>query len=68
MLVHPMTVVTGCMARSVRDVCRWYDVTTGADERDPYSLPKIEGWERNLGSRDLPGDSDHHDNPAQPAR
>ncbi|MCU1454077.1 MAG: amidase, Asp-tRNAAsn/Glu-tRNAGln amidotransferase subunit [Acidimicrobiales bacterium] len=54
-LIHPMTVVTGCMARSVRDACRWYDVTTGFDHRDPYSLPKIEGWERDLGAHDLRG-------------
>jgi aspartyl-tRNA(Asn)/glutamyl-tRNA(Gln) amidotransferase subunit A len=54
-LIAPMTVVVGCMARSVRDVCRWYDVTTGADARDPYSLPRIDGWERDLGTRDLGG-------------
>jgi Asp-tRNA(Asn)/Glu-tRNA(Gln) amidotransferase A subunit family amidase len=54
-LPGPMTVVIGCLARSVRDVCRWYDVTTGADARDPYSLPKVEGWEANLGSYDLVG-------------
>ena len=53
--VHPMTVVTGPMARSVRDVCRWYDVSAGYDMRDPYSLPKIEGWERDLGTFDLAG-------------
>ncbi len=54
-LIHPMTVVTGCLARSIRDVARWYDVTSGYDSRDPYSLPKIEGWERDLGTRDLAG-------------
>ncbi len=54
-LIHPMTVVSGCQARSVRDVCRWYDVTTGFDARDPYSLPKVEGWERDLGTHDLAG-------------
>ncbi|MCU1353415.1 MAG: amidase, Asp-tRNAAsn/Glu-tRNAGln amidotransferase subunit [Acidimicrobiales bacterium] len=54
-LIHPMTVVAGCQARSVRDVCRFYDVTAGFDARDPYSLPKIEGWERNLGAHDLRG-------------
>jgi Asp-tRNA(Asn)/Glu-tRNA(Gln) amidotransferase A subunit family amidase len=48
--VHPMTVVLGVMCRSVRDICRFYDVVTGYDPRDPYSLPKVEGWERNLGS------------------
>ena len=54
-LIHPMTVVVGCMARSVRDVCRWYDVTNGHDSRDPYSLPRIDGWERDLGTHDLRG-------------
>lgn len=55
MLVHPMTVVIGCLARSIRDVARWYDVTSGYDSRDPYSLPRIEGWERDLGTHDLGG-------------
>ena len=54
-LIHPMTVVAGCQARSVRDVARWYDVTTGFDARDPYSLPRVEGWERDLGTHDLRG-------------
>ena len=49
-LIHPMTVVTGVMARSIRDICRYYDVAAGYDSRDPYSLPKVEGWERDLGS------------------
>lgn len=53
--IHPLTVVTGPMARSVRDVCRWYDVAAGFDMRDPYSLPKVEGWERDLGTFDLRG-------------
>ena len=26
-------------------------MVAGADERDPYSLPKIDGWERDLGFR-----------------
>jgi aspartyl-tRNA(Asn)/glutamyl-tRNA(Gln) amidotransferase subunit A len=51
--IHPMTVVLGCMARSVRDVARYYDVTNGFDARDPYSLPRVDGWERALGSYDL---------------
>ena len=54
-LIAPMTVVIGCVARSIRDICRWYDVTSGYDGRDPYSLPKIEGWERDLGTHDLRG-------------
>src|SRR5207302_4968230 len=53
--IAPMTVVLGCQARSVRDAARWYDVCAGYDARDPYSLPKIEGWERGLGSHELRG-------------
>lgn len=53
--IAPMTVVTGCLARSVRDVARYYDVCAGYDPYDPYSLPKIEGWERDLGTHDLAG-------------
>ncbi len=52
-LISPLTVVLGPLARSVRDVARWYDVAAGYDSRDPYSLPKVEGWERDLG-RHLP--------------
>jgi aspartyl-tRNA(Asn)/glutamyl-tRNA(Gln) amidotransferase subunit A len=43
------------MSRSVRDAARWYDVCSGFDSRDPYSLPKVEGWERSLGTSDLRG-------------
>jgi Asp-tRNA(Asn)/Glu-tRNA(Gln) amidotransferase A subunit family amidase len=53
--IQPLTILLGCLARSVRDVCRWYDVCSGFDRRDPYSLPRLDGWERGLGSRDLPG-------------
>ena len=53
--IAPLTVVIGCLARSVRDVARWYDVCAGYDARDPYSLPRIDGWERDLGTRDLRG-------------
>ena len=51
--IYPLTVVAGCMARSARDVARWYDVTAGYDSRDPYSLPRVEGWERDIGTHDL---------------
>jgi Asp-tRNA(Asn)/Glu-tRNA(Gln) amidotransferase A subunit family amidase len=54
-LIGPLTVVVGCLARSVRDAARWYDVCNGFDARDPYSLPRIEGWERDLGTHDLSG-------------
>src|SRR5262245_55774561 len=53
--IAPLTVVLGCLARSVRDVARWYDVCAGYDSRDPYSLPRIDGWEEALGSYDLKG-------------
>ncbi len=49
-LIGPLTIVQGCVARSVRDAARWYDVCAGFDSRDPYSLPKAAGWEANLGS------------------
>ena len=49
-MVSPLTVVVGCLARSVRDAARWFDVCAGHDKRDPYSLPAVDGWERGLGS------------------
>lgn len=54
-LISPLTVVVGCLARSVRDAARWYDVCAGYDSRDPYSLPKVAGWEAQLGTHDLAG-------------
>jgi len=53
--LNPHTIVLGCLARSVRDAARYYDVTAGHDPHDPTSLPAIEGWERDLGSYDLRG-------------
>lgn len=53
--ISPLTVVLGCLARSVRDVARWYDVANGYDSRDPYSLPRIDGWEEHLGGHELSG-------------
>jgi aspartyl-tRNA(Asn)/glutamyl-tRNA(Gln) amidotransferase subunit A len=50
-----LTSVSGCLARSVRDSARWLDVTNGYDPRDPYSLPRIEGWEEGLGRQSLEG-------------
>jgi len=49
-MISPLTVVVGCLARSVRDAARWFDVCSGHDPRDPYSLPRVEGWERGLGA------------------
>jgi aspartyl-tRNA(Asn)/glutamyl-tRNA(Gln) amidotransferase subunit A len=44
------TAVKGCVSRSVRDTARWLDVTNGHDAHDMFSLPRVDGWERNLGS------------------
>ena len=50
-----LTTLKGCVSRSVRDAARWYDAAAGYDARDPFSLPRIEGWEANLGKRSLKG-------------
>jgi aspartyl-tRNA(Asn)/glutamyl-tRNA(Gln) amidotransferase subunit A len=47
---NPLTVVVGCLSRSVRDTARWYDVCNGNDERDTLSLAPVSGWEAGLGS------------------
>jgi Asp-tRNA(Asn)/Glu-tRNA(Gln) amidotransferase A subunit family amidase len=47
--IGSLTAVTGCLSRSVRDIARFLDVTTGTDPRDPFSLPRVEGWEHGLG-------------------
>ena len=54
-VIGPLTVVLGCLARSVRDVARYYDVANGFDSRDPYSLPRVDGWEAGLGTHRLAG-------------
>jgi aspartyl-tRNA(Asn)/glutamyl-tRNA(Gln) amidotransferase subunit A len=53
--IEPLTAVIGCVSRSVRDAARWYDVCNGASEYDPFSLPRVEGWEAGLGSFDVRG-------------
>lgn len=52
---RPGTVVNGCLARSVRDAARHFDVVAGVDPYDPWSLPNPGGWEKNLGTHDLTG-------------
>ena len=52
---RPGTVVLGCLARSVRDAARYYDVCAGYDPIDPSSLPKQSGWEAGLGTHELRG-------------
>ena len=42
--------LVGCVSRSVRDTARWFDVSTGRDARDPFSLPERTTWEAELGS------------------
>lgn len=53
--IGQLAAVKGTLARSVRDVARWYDVSAGYDSRDPFSLPKQEGWEAGLGMRGIKG-------------
>ena len=54
-LQPPLTVVVGCVSRSVRDTARWFDVCNGFDPRDTLSLPRVDGWEAGLDSFDLAG-------------
>jgi aspartyl-tRNA(Asn)/glutamyl-tRNA(Gln) amidotransferase subunit A len=50
MVLASLTAVTGCLSRSVRDIARYLDITNGFDPRDPYSLPRVDGWEAGLGT------------------
>jgi len=45
-----LTVNSGCMARSIRDTARWFDVCNGHDSRDPLSLQRVDNWETELGT------------------
>jgi aspartyl-tRNA(Asn)/glutamyl-tRNA(Gln) amidotransferase subunit A len=45
-----LTSVEGCVSRSIRDSARFLDVTNGSDRRDPMSLPRVDGFEADLGS------------------
>jgi Asp-tRNA(Asn)/Glu-tRNA(Gln) amidotransferase A subunit family amidase len=54
-LQPPLTVVVGCLSRSVRDTARWFDVCNGFHPTDTLSLPRVEGWEAGLGTFDLAG-------------
>jgi aspartyl-tRNA(Asn)/glutamyl-tRNA(Gln) amidotransferase subunit A len=54
-LQPPLTVVVGCVARSVRDTARWFDVCNGWHATDTLSLPRVEGWENGLDTFDLSG-------------
>ena len=53
--IEPLTAVLGCVSRSVRDTARWFDACNGADEYDPFSLPRVGGWEAGLGQQDVRG-------------
>src|SRR5690606_10155391 len=47
--------VLGCLARSVRDAARYYDVCAGLDPRDPSTVPDPGDWEARLGTSELAG-------------
>jgi aspartyl-tRNA(Asn)/glutamyl-tRNA(Gln) amidotransferase subunit A len=51
----PGTIVLGCLARSVRDAARFFDVCEGYDGNDPSSLARRGGWEDGLGGHQLRG-------------
>ena len=51
----PLTSNWGTVARTVRDAARWYDITSGYHPRDAFSLPRIDGWEEGLGTREIAG-------------
>jgi aspartyl-tRNA(Asn)/glutamyl-tRNA(Gln) amidotransferase subunit A len=53
--MRPNTVVAGCLARSVRDAARYYDVCAGLDHHDPGTLESHGRWEADLGTHDLRG-------------
>jgi Asp-tRNA(Asn)/Glu-tRNA(Gln) amidotransferase A subunit family amidase len=53
--IEPLTAVVGCLSRSVRDTARWFDACNGSDEFDPYSLPRVSGWEAGIGHQDVQG-------------
>ncbi len=53
--MRPNTVVLGCLARSVRDAARYYDVCAGPDGTDPSSLPAHPSFEQGLETHDLEG-------------
>lgn len=49
-VVGSLTAVLGCLSRSVRDIARWLDVCNGHHITDPYSLPRVTGWEDGLAA------------------
>src|SRR5271155_4626025 len=53
--IEPLTVVLGCLSRSVRDTARWFDACNGSDEDDPFSLPRVGGWEAGVGQQEIGG-------------
>jgi Asp-tRNA(Asn)/Glu-tRNA(Gln) amidotransferase A subunit family amidase len=53
--LQPITTALGCLTRSVRDTARYFDACNGFDQRDPFSLPTVGGWEAGLGTHDLNG-------------
>ncbi|MFN8050539.1 MAG: amidase [Acidimicrobiales bacterium] len=52
---RPNTAVPGCLARSVRDGARFFDVCAGPHLIDPLSITSPGGWEAGLGTHELAG-------------
>jgi Asp-tRNA(Asn)/Glu-tRNA(Gln) amidotransferase A subunit family amidase len=55
MAMNNLTAVPGCLSRSVRDIARFFDVVSGFDHHDPFSLPLATSYEAELGTHDLGG-------------
>ncbi len=53
--MRPNTVVSGNLARSVRDAARYLDVCAGLDPWDPSTLVSHGRWEEELDTHDLSG-------------
>jgi aspartyl-tRNA(Asn)/glutamyl-tRNA(Gln) amidotransferase subunit A len=53
--IEPLATALGCLSRSVRDTARFFDECNGFDQRDPLSLPRVDGWEAGLGTREVTG-------------
>jgi aspartyl-tRNA(Asn)/glutamyl-tRNA(Gln) amidotransferase subunit A len=55
MAMNNLTAVSGCLSRSVRDIARYFDIVSGWDRHDPFSLPMPVDYEAELGTHDLSG-------------
>jgi Asp-tRNA(Asn)/Glu-tRNA(Gln) amidotransferase A subunit family amidase len=55
MAMNNLTAVSGCLSRSVRDIARFFDVVSGWDPRDPFSLSSEPDYESRLGTHEVEG-------------